>query len=216
MEEIPLKTEYMFKIIVIGDAGVGKTSLIKRYVNGMFSANYKATIGVDFSLKVIESSDKVFRLQFWDISGQERFGDMTRVYYRDAVAAIICFDLTRETTLEGARKWKADVNKKLGEDGTINFPCILMGCKSDLVSVSPVTKQENIDELTSTEKFLGNFKVSSKTSQGVDLAMEYLVKHLIKVEKPFIPHESTEPKDGLVVLDSNKKPRQKSNENCCN
>ncbi|KAG0018509.1 rab32, member RAS oncoprotein [Podila clonocystis] len=72
--------EYLYKILVIGDLGTGKTSIIKRYVHNIFSMNYKSTIGVDFALKVIQwSPDTVVRLQLWDIAGQERFGNMTRV-----------------------------------------------------------------------------------------------------------------------------------------
>ena len=84
--------EYLFKTLVIGDIGVGKTSLIKRYVHHVFGSTYKPTIGVDFALKVINwDSETIIRLQLWDIAGQERFGTMTRVYYRDAVAAFIVF-----------------------------------------------------------------------------------------------------------------------------
>ena len=72
--------QFLFKILVIGDLGTGKTSIIKRYVHNIFSMNYKSTIGVDFALKVIQwSLDTVIRLQLWDIAGQERFGSMTRV-----------------------------------------------------------------------------------------------------------------------------------------
>ena len=82
------KNEFLFKVLVIGELGTGKTSFIRRYVHTYFSENYRATIGVDFSLKVInwnendEDGETVIRLQMWDIAGQERFGNMTRVYYR--------------------------------------------------------------------------------------------------------------------------------------
>ncbi len=82
-----MKQELLFKILVIGELGTGKTAFIKRYVHDFFSENYRATIGVDFALKVIEHGDgeeegSRIRLQLWDIAGQERFGNMTRVYYR--------------------------------------------------------------------------------------------------------------------------------------
>ncbi|KAG0009981.1 rab32, member RAS oncoprotein, partial [Podila clonocystis] len=106
--------EYLYKILVIGDLGTGKTSIIKRYVHNIFSMNYKSTIGVDFALKVIQwSPDTVVRLQLWDIAGQERFGNMTRVYYKEAVAALVVYDVTRPKTFEAVTKWKADLDSKV-------------------------------------------------------------------------------------------------------
>ncbi len=84
------KKEHLFKILVIGDLGVGKTSLIKRYVHNFFSTHYKATIGVDFALKILDLPDNtIVRLQLWDIAGQERFGQMTRVYFKGMTPLLI-------------------------------------------------------------------------------------------------------------------------------
>jgi small GTP-binding protein len=92
---------------------LGKTSTIKRYVEDVFSNRYKATIGVDFALKMVEVDEKTLvRLQLWDIAGQERFGSMTRVYYRDADAAVVMFDLTAQRTFDAVAKWKVKTKKK--------------------------------------------------------------------------------------------------------
>lgn len=89
----------------------GKTSIIKRFVHNIFSMHYKSTIGVDFALKVINwDPSTVVRLQLWDIAGQERFGNMTRVYYREAVGAFVVFDVTRVATFEAVQKWKNDID----------------------------------------------------------------------------------------------------------
>lgn len=108
MTSSPDKREHLYKILVIGETarngfvvwclkfssagelGTGKTSFIKRYVHQFFSQNYRATIGVDFALKVLNwDQSTIIRLQLWDIAGQERFGNMTRVYYKEAVGAFI-------------------------------------------------------------------------------------------------------------------------------
>src|SRR5438128_3372756 len=84
--------EYLWKVLVIGAIGSGKTCWITRYVHGKFSSYYKSTIGADFALKVVKWNDTTsVRLQLWDIAGQERFGNMTRVYYQNAHAALIVF-----------------------------------------------------------------------------------------------------------------------------
>ncbi|XP_019849877.1 PREDICTED: ras-related protein Rab-32-like isoform X1 [Amphimedon queenslandica] len=88
--------EILYKVLVVGNFGVGKTSVIRRYTSGIFSPHYKLTIGVDFALKtLIWDEHTKINMQLWDIAGHERFGHMTRVYYKYAIAAIIVFDLTR-------------------------------------------------------------------------------------------------------------------------
>merc|ERR1719420_2009997 len=125
-------TEYLYKVLVVGDIGTGKTSIIKRFVHNIFSMHYKSTIGVDFALKVINwDANTVVRLQLWDIAGQERFGNMTRVYYRDAAAAFVVFDLTRRTTFEAVRKWKEDLDSKVITTDGAKIPTILLANKSD-------------------------------------------------------------------------------------
>ncbi|XDV18602.1 hypothetical protein PO909_024260 [Leuciscus waleckii] len=108
-----MQQERLLKVLVIGDLGVGKTSIIKRYVHQIFSQHYRATIGVDFALKVLNWDHRtVIRLQLWDIAGQERYGNMTRVYYREAVGALVVFDMTRASTFQAVLKWKKDLDSK--------------------------------------------------------------------------------------------------------
>uniref|UniRef100_A0A8C4R7N2 Ras-related protein Rab n=1 Tax=Eptatretus burgeri TaxID=7764 RepID=A0A8C4R7N2_EPTBU len=126
--------EFLFKVLVIGDLGVGKTSIIKRYVHQMFSHNYRATIGVDFALKVIPwNEDTLVRLQLWDIAGQERFGNMTRVYYKEAVGAFVVYDITRSSTFEAVMKWKHDIDEKVYLPGGLPLPVVLLANKCDSI-----------------------------------------------------------------------------------
>uniref|UniRef100_A0A6I8MX95 Ras-related protein Rab n=1 Tax=Ornithorhynchus anatinus TaxID=9258 RepID=A0A6I8MX95_ORNAN len=121
----------MFKVLVVGDAAVGKTSLVQRYSQDSFSKHYKSTVGVDFALKVLQWSDsEMVRLQLWDIAGQERFTSMTRLYYREASACVIMFDVTNATTFSNSQRWKQDLDSKLTLPNGEPVPCLLLANKS--------------------------------------------------------------------------------------
>mgnify|MGYP001249702443 CR=1 FL=1 len=137
------KKEFLFKILVIGELGTGKTSFIKRYVHQFFSDHYRATIGVDFALKVLQWDEEgtVVRLQLWDIAGQERFGNMTRVYYKEAVGAILVYDLTRRDTFAAIEKWKTDLDSKVVLPDGRNIPCVLIGNKCDQKEEAELDKE---------------------------------------------------------------------------
>jgi len=102
------KIEYVCKVIVVGDIGTGKTSLIQRYTSGNFDKGYKATIGVDFCLKELEwNANTTVSVQLWDIAGQERFANLTRMYYKEARAAFVVFDVTREKNFPSNSKMES-------------------------------------------------------------------------------------------------------------
>ncbi|XP_018496124.1 ras-related protein Rab-32 [Galendromus occidentalis] len=122
--------DFLYKVLVIGELGTGKTSIIRRYVHKAYSEHYRATIGVDFALKVIQwDENTVVRLQLWDIAGQERFGNMTRVYFKEAVGAFIVFDVTRGATFEAVLKWKNDLDAKVHLADGSPIPCVLLANK---------------------------------------------------------------------------------------
>ena len=104
--------QYLFKIILIGDSFTGKTSLINRYIHKSFADKYLCTIGVDFTMKAVELTDKTnIKLQIWDTAGMERYKQITTSYYRGAQACIIVFDLTNKYTFENLNKWVREYNK---------------------------------------------------------------------------------------------------------
>ncbi|KAK2957141.1 putative GTP-binding protein ypt3 [Blattamonas nauphoetae] len=175
--------EYLLKVLVVGDLGVGKTSLIQRYVHNIFNREYKATIGVDFAYKLIQiSSNKVVRLQLWDIAGQERYGNMTRVYYREAVGAMVVFDLTRQNTLEAVKKWKADIDAKvrLQDANESPIPVVLLANKCDMVQGSLNPSQ--LDAFCRENGFVKWFETSAKDNINVEESATYLVKKILETE----------------------------------
>jgi len=183
------KRELLYKVLVVGDIGTGKTSIIKRYVHGIFSMHYKSTIGVDFALKVLDWDPRTtVRLQLWDIAGQERFGNMTRVYYKEAVGAFVVFDVTRISTFEAVKKWKSDIDTKVTIPGTTQqIPVVLLANKFDLVSGKEgwgKTKEE-MDKFCEEHGFVTWFETSAKDDTRIDEASNALVKTILeKVSQP--------------------------------
>ncbi|OCT93278.1 ras-related protein Rab-38 [Xenopus laevis] len=175
--------EHLYKILVIGDLGVGKTSIIKRYVHQNFSPHYRATIGVDFALKVLSwDSDTVVRLQLWDIAGQERFGNMTRVYYREAVGAFIVFDVTRPATFEAVAKWKEDLDSKLTLSNGVPVSAVLLANKSDQGKDNFKNHFTKMDQFCKEHGFVAWYETSAKENINIDEASRCLVSHIIASE----------------------------------
>ncbi|KFO19622.1 Nuclear ubiquitous casein and cyclin-dependent kinases substrate [Fukomys damarensis] len=162
--------DHLFKVLVVGDAAVGKTSLVQRYSQDSFRKHYKSTVGVDFALKVLRWSDsEMVRLQLWDIAGQERFTSMTRLYYRDASACVIMFDVTNAATFSNSQRWKQDLDSKLTLPSGEPVPCLLLANKCDL---SPwAVSRDQIDRFSKENGFTGWTETSVKENKNINEAM---------------------------------------------
>lgn len=104
--------DYLFKVVLIGDSGVGKSNLLSRFTKNEFSLESKSTIGVEFATRSIRVDDKVVKAQIWDTAGQERFRAVTSAYYRGAVGALIVYDITRRTTFDSISRWLDELKSK--------------------------------------------------------------------------------------------------------
>ncbi|TNM84826.1 hypothetical protein fugu_009004 [Takifugu bimaculatus] len=180
-----LRKEHLYKVLVIGDLGVGKTSIIRRYVHQTYSNNYRATIGVDFALKVLNWDSETVRLQLWDIAGQERFGNMTRVYYREAMGAFIVFDVTRHTTFEAVAKWKEDLDSKLMLADGQNIATVLLANKCDQ-GRELANNAIKMDQFCKDHGFVGWFETSAKDNLNISDAANFLVKHMMAAENDIL------------------------------
>ncbi|KAG8007975.1 Ras-related protein Rab-38 [Nibea albiflora] len=180
-----LRKEHLYKVLVIGDLGVGKTSIIRRYVHQTYSTNYRATIGVDFALKVLNWDSETVRLQLWDIAGQERFGNMTRVYYREAMGAFIVFDVSRHTTFEAVIKWKEDLDSKLMLADGQSIATVLLANKCDQ-GMELANNGIKMDQFCKDHGFVGWFQTSAKDNLNINEAANFLVKHIMATENDIL------------------------------
>nr|XP_055064760.1 ras-related protein Rab-38b [Misgurnus anguillicaudatus] len=178
--------EHLYKILVIGDLGVGKTSIIKRYVHQTYSTNYRATIGVDFALKVLNWDSETIRLQLWDIAGQERFGNMTRVYYREAMGAIVVFDVNKLATFEAVSKWKEDLDSKLILSNGQGIATVLLANKCDQNNDFLTNNSTKMDQYCKENGFVGWFETSAKENININEAANFLVKHIMASENDIL------------------------------
>jgi len=129
--------DYLLKILLIGDAGVGKTALVGRFVDKQFE-DYRATIGVDFKLQTVEIDDKVTKLQLWDTAGQERFRTVTKAYFRGAHGVVIVYDITNTASWEQLTDyWMTEIE----ENAPHNAVLMIIGNKLDLESQRQIPVQ---------------------------------------------------------------------------
>jgi len=204
------EVEYLYKILVVGDLGCGKTAIIQRYVNNQFSTKYRATIGVDFALKVINMDATTnVRLQLWDIAGQERFGHMTRVYYKEAVGAVVVYDMTRQNTFEAVKKWKQDLDENLSTERPL--PVILLANKCDLAETKP--DPNKMDAFAKDQGFIAWYETSAKEDINITKAIRTLVQHILDNDPDVL---SSNKDDGFKLTDDQVRDEGiKKTDSCC-
>ncbi len=130
--------DMIFKVVLIGDSGVGKTNLLSRYLKNEFSFDSKTTVGVEFGAKRIDLDGVKIKAQIWDTAGQERFRSITNAYYKGAKGALLVYDVTRRETFDNINKWVPELKQSGDKDVTI----ILVGNKTDLETDRQVSTEE--------------------------------------------------------------------------
>ena len=167
------KYDYLFKIILVGDQAVGKTSIVRQFTTGKFQQEYKSTIGVDFTVQTLQIDGKVVKLQIWDTTGQERFRSFTTGYYRNAHAALIVYDITSTESLLNCERWMNDVNMYSGHD----IPNILLGNKCDKLSGRRVSTSDG-ERFALQHNMMTFIETSAKDGRHVDTAFYRLAQEL--------------------------------------
>ncbi|KAI7859888.1 ras family-domain-containing protein [Circinella umbellata] len=159
--------DYLFKIVIIGDSGTGKSCLLSRFTNDEFSLESKSTIGVEFATKTMDISEHKIKAQIWDTSGQERYRAITGAYYRGAVGALLVYDITRQSSFENVDHWL----KELREHADNNITLMLVGNKSDLADTGRQVSIEQAKAYASESEMLF-FETSALNASNVEVAFK--------------------------------------------
>jgi Ras-related protein Rab-1A len=192
--------DFMFKLVLIGNSGVGKTCLLLRFADDNFIDSYISTIGVDFRFRTITLDNKKIKLQIWDTAGQERFRTITSAYYRGADGLILVYDVSSRDSFNAIEEWLADVDRYV-EDKVVK---IILGNKADLKEreVDSDEAQQFCDKLG-----LEYFETSAKTADNVDAIFNHMAHKLIGINT-IKPKKIPE----IIVVDPNYNKKKSS---CC-
>ncbi|MHA2039475.1 MAG: Rab family GTPase [Promethearchaeota archaeon] len=163
--------DYTFKILLLGDASVGKTSFTKRYCYNIFNPSERLTIGVDFHVKTIELKNKKIKLQIWDVGGEERFRFLLPTYCLGANAAFLLYDITRPSTLDNISEWMTIVRQKGGP-----IPIMLVGSKIDLSKSSRQVPRDYGIQIAEKNNMASFVEISAKENVNVDDAFNVLTE----------------------------------------
>jgi small GTP-binding protein len=147
--------DYLYKIVLVGDSGVGKTNLMTRFTRNEFNIDSKSTIGVEFATRCVEIDGKIIKAQIWDTAGQERYRAITSAYYRGAVGALLVYDITQAaTTFKNLERWLAELREQEpSESADTHMVVLLVGNKSDLTHLRTVS-QEDAKKFAETNKLM--------------------------------------------------------------
>ncbi|XP_044470647.1 ras-related protein Rab7-like [Mangifera indica] len=171
------KRRNLLKVIVLGDSGVGKTSLMNQYVYNKFSPRYKATIGADFVTKELQIDDKLVTLQIWDTAGQERFQSLGAAFYRGADCCVLVYDVNVLKSFESLHNWREEFLKQANPADPETFPFILIGNKLDIDGGnSRVVLERQAREWCASRGNMPYFETSAKEHYNIDEAFLCVAK----------------------------------------
>lgn len=170
--------DHLFKLLLVGDSGVGKSSMITRFTDDSFSESYLTTIGVDYKIRMILVNDKNVKLQIWDTAGQERFRTITSTYYRGSNGIFVVFDISYKDSFENVEKWLDEVRKNAPDNVTV----VLVGAKLDLNQSRAVSF--DVAKAYADGKGIKYIETSSKSDNFVGDAFTLITEEILaKVEK---------------------------------
>ena len=197
------KYDLLFKLLLIGDSGVGKTCILFRFSDDAFNTTFISTIGIDFKLKTIELNGKIIKLQIWDTAGQERFHTITTAYYRGALGVMMVYDITDKKSFDDITNWL----RAIQEHANPNVEKMIIGNKCDMEERRVILKEHGEAVANANDALF--LETSAKTNTNVDEAFEQIAERILN--KTIIEEEDSEQIRNL----STKSTHTKKNQNCC-
>lgn len=185
--------DFLIKLLLIGDSGVGKSCLLLRFSDDSFTPSFITTIGIDFKIKTIELDGKRIKLQIWDTAGQERFRTITTAYYRGAMGILLVYDVSDEQSFQNIRNWIRNIEQHAAD----NVDKILIGNKCDMVGekvVETIRGQQLADEYSI--KF---FETSAKSNINVVESFTAIAKD---IKKRLMDNPNANPQGGTIRIDA--------------
>jgi len=206
--------DYLFKVVLIGDSGVGKSNLLSRFTRNEFCLESKSTIGVEFATRSIKVDGKTIKAQIWDTAGQERYRAITSAYYRGAVGALLVYDITKQVTMENVERWL----KELRDHADSNIVIMLVGNKSDLRHLRSV--QTDDAQAFCEKENLSFIETSALESTNVEEAFKKILTEIYHIvsKKSLASEESGGPgltTDNRVVVVPQEASDEKKKAGCC-
>ena len=203
-----VREDYKLKVVIVGDSGVGKSNLIKRFTSNEFNANSKATVGVEFLSKSYKINDKIFKIEMWDTAGQERYKSITSAYYKGAKGALLVYDTTSGQSFENISKWLSEIKEKTNKETKL----ILIGNKIDLKDSKVVSTELALAK--AKEWGMPLMETSAKDATNVKEAFHDLLKEMyfeLNKTLQMVENKKLE-SNNAVQLDANEEKKKKG---CC-
>lgn len=179
--------DYLFKVVLIGDSGVGKSNLLSRFTRNEFNMESKSTIGVEFATRSITVDDKTVKAQIWDTAGQERYRAITSAYYRGAVGALLVYDISKHATYVNVTRWL----KELRDHADSNIVIMLVGNKSDLKHLRAVPTEEA--KTFAAENGLSFIETSALDASNVESAFQTILSDIYRIVSSKSLEQSADP-----------------------
>ncbi|HEY0089121.1 MAG TPA: Rab family GTPase, partial [Candidatus Lokiarchaeia archaeon] len=177
----------VFKIWIFGDGGVGKTTLVNKYLTGVFKADTTITIGVDFHIKTLEMNGLKVRLQIWDFAGEERFRFLLPGYVRGSAGGIFMYDITRFASLKNINGWLQVLNTDIQKTPQL-IPILLVGGKTDLEEYRTVSTKDALD-IAKSFNLNGFIECSAKNGENIDVIFETIANVMLERAGLIQPNE---------------------------
>ncbi|KAJ0987838.1 hypothetical protein J5N97_006194 [Dioscorea zingiberensis] len=205
--------DYLFKIVLIGDSGVGKSNILSRFTRNEFCLESKSTIGVEFATRALQIKGKTVKAQIWDTAGQERYRAITSAYYRGAVGALLVYDITKRQTFDNVQRWL----RELRDHADSNIVIMMAGNKSDLNHLRSV--QADDAQLLAEKEGLSFLETSALESHNIEKAFQTILTEIYHIvsKKALAAQEAAAvapPIQGTAISISNSAGGF-SNKNCC-